>query len=149
MLSVIRSLCAELILWSRAWRRLLWKLCVIPIGFGSLRQLSERVSGMSKMFTYNLGLLPVPAGVAKQRLVVKRGEEVIGDPVTVDAAATEVQFEAGPEGAEITLSLDYMDEAGNDSANLEMTFTVVDQVAPAAPEGFGDLTQVAEREVAE
>lgn len=130
-------------------RRLIWKLSVVPVGFGRLIQFRERVEMGQKFFGYKLALLPVPAGVAQQRLVVKRGEEVLGDPITVGADVLSVEFEAGPEGAEITLSLDYLDDSGNDSTNLEQTFVVADTIAPDAPAGFGELVQTREFEVLE
>lgn len=101
---------------------------------------------MAQLFTYRLGLLAVPAGVASQRLAVTvNGTDQT--PIEISKDATEVEFKAGPVGAEVKLSLDYLDAGGNDSDNLEMPpFTIVDSVPPETPTGFGDLTQVSEED---
>lgn len=99
-----------------------------------------------QLFTYRLGLLAPPAGVAKQRLTVTVGEQA-PQQFELSPGDVSVEFKAGPAGEVVELSLDYVDDAGNDSANLEMEFTVEDKIAPAMPEGFGDLNQIAEENV--
>jgi hypothetical protein len=141
MLSQIREMLAHLIAYLVLGRKLLWMLTMRPRAFGALRQIAEDV--LMQMFTYRQGLLTPPAGVAQQRLIV-----VVGDAepveITVGAEADAVDFKAGPVGVTVKLSLDYLDAAGNDSANLTHEFVVEDKIAPAAPEGFGDLSQIAE-----
>ena len=100
---------------------------------------------MAKLFTYRQGLLPVPIGVASQRLVVTVNG-VAQEPLPITADADVVQFKAGPEGATVGLSLDYIDSAGNDSTNFEAEFVIVDGVAPDAPTGFGELAQIGEED---
>lgn len=98
------------------------------------------------VFVYELKLLTPPADVASQRLSVTVGD---AEPVvqTVDRETTSINFEAGPAGARVKLSLDYLDAAGNDSENLELEFDVEDKIAPAAPAGFGEINQVDEKVV--
>lgn len=126
-------------------RNLVWGLTVRPRGFGVRVQESEE---MGQLFTYKQGLLAVPAGVASQRLAVTV-DGVSQEPVTIAADATDVEFKAGPVGASVTLSLDYLDSSGNDSANVETTFVVVDGIPPEAPAGFGEIAQIAEENVDE
>jgi len=146
MLKLLTELFTESIAVLKLVRALLWGLTVSPRGFGSRVQLAEESRQMAKVFTYRQGLLTPPAGVASQRLVVAV-DGVSQEPVTVAADATSIDFKAGPEGATVVLSLDYLDAAGNDSANAEATFTVVDSIPPEAPVGFGEVTQIAEEEI--
>jgi len=127
------------------WQRVLWKLAVRPKGFGKLTQIEETWVMGKQIFTYSLGLLkPEDPSVAKQRLTVTvDGEKTHEYECSPDTTA--FKFEAGPVGANVKVSLDYLDASGNDSANVELEFQIVDTLAPAAPTGFGTLQQVAER----
>ena len=144
MLTLIRNVLVDLLVCLKLWRKLLWRLTTRPRAFGKLKQTKENT--MSQVFTYSLGLLTPPADVAKQRLVVTV-DGVPSPELVLDASATSVEFDAGPAGASVTLSLDYLDAAGNDSENLEMSFVVEDKIAPAVPAGFGELVQTAEKTV--
>ena len=152
MWSKLKAVLDELLIVLKLLRVLLrwyaFRLTVRPRGFGVRVQLEEESSVMGQLFTYRQGLLPVPAGVASQRLVVTV-DGVSQEPVSIEAEATSVDFKAGPAGSSLTLSLDYLDGAGNDSANLEMTFVVVDGIPPEAPSGFGEMVQLAEETVAD
>lgn len=144
MLSLLKDVLTQLLACLVLWRRCLWLLAMRPAGFGRLVQVEEVVVMGKQIFTYSLALLKPPAGVAQQRLTVKvdgvQTVEYLTGPET-----SAFKFEAGPVGADVVVSLDYLDAAGNDSANTELTFKVEDKIAPEAPEGFGELTQVAER----
>lgn len=149
MVSLFKSVLTELLVVLRLsiplLRMLVWCLTVRPPGFGVRVQVSEGISGMAQVFTYRQGLLPVVAGVASQRLVVSV-DGVAQDPIELPAEATEAVFKAGPAGSVVTLSLDYLDAAGNDSLNAETSFVIVDGIPPAAPEGFGATEQIAEED---
>lgn len=144
MLSLFKDVLTQLLACLVLWRRCLWLLAMRPAGFGKLVQVKESVVMGKQIFTYSLALLEPPAGVAQQRLTVKvdgvQTVEYLTGPET-----SAFKFEAGPVGADVVVSLDYLDAAGNDSANVELAFKIVDQIPPDAPEGFGELTQVAER----
>ena len=146
MLALLKELITETIAVLRLLRALLWWLTVSPDGFGKLVQIEERMLSMGKVFDYSLELLPVKPGVDSQRLVVTV-DGTSRDPIALAADATSVTITDLPEGSSVTLSLDYLDSAGNDSANVEVALIVTDEIGPDAPDGFGALTQIAEREV--
>jgi hypothetical protein len=146
MLALLKELITETIAVLRLLCALLWWLKVSPDGFGKLVQIEERLLNMGKVFDYSLELLPVKPGVDSQRLVVTV-DGTSRDPIALAADATSVTITDLPEGASVTLSLDYLDSAGNDSANVEVALIVTDEIGPDAPDGFGALTQIAEREV--
>ena len=152
MWSKLKSVLDELVIVLRLARVLLrwyaFRLTVRPRGFGVRVQLNEEFSFMGQVFTYRQGLLPAPSGVATQRLSVTVNG-VAQEPISVEGEATSVDFKAGPAGASVTLSLDYLDAAGNDSDNFETTFVVVDGIPPEAPAGFGEVVQLAEEFVAD
>lgn len=152
MLSKLKAVMDELLGVLKLLRVLLkwlvFGLTVRPRGLGNRVQLDEEFSVMGQLFTYRQGLLPAPSGVATQRLSVTV-DGVAQEPISVEGEATSVDFKAGPAGASVTLSLEYLDSAGNDSANLETTFIVVDGVPPEAPSGFGEIVQLAEEFVAD
>lgn len=146
MLRLWSAMLIELIAVLTLLRALLWAMTQRPLGLGKRVQIFEEGESMAKVFTYRQGLLTPPAGVASQRLVVTV-DGVTQEPITVPASAESIEFRAGPEGASVTLSLDYLDDAGNDSGNVEASFVVTDTIGPAAPDGFGELSQIAEEEV--
>jgi hypothetical protein len=121
----------------------LWS-CVRPRGFGVLKQTGE--DSMASLFTYSQGLLAVPAGVVSQRVNISVDGVAQGEQL-LPADATEAIFKAGDVGATVVFNLDYVDAAGNDSANAETSFIVADAIAPDAPAGFGVLTQTGEETV--
>ena len=147
MLSKLKAVLDELLGVLKLLRVLLkwlvFGLTVRPRGLGNRVQLDEEFSVMGQLFTYRQGLLPAPTGVASQRLVVTV-DGVSQEPISIEAEATSVDFKAGPAGASVTLSLDYLDAAGNDGDNFETTFIVVDGIPPEAPSGFGEIVQLAE-----
>jgi len=149
MLSLFRSVLTEFLtvlkLMAVLLRLIVWGLTVRPKGFGARVQVKEEIEGMAKVFTYKQGLLAVPVGVASQRLVVTV-DGVSGEPITIASEATDVEFKAGPEGVTVELSLDYLDSAGNDSANATTSFVVADAIGPDMPAGFGELVQTAEED---
>lgn len=143
MLTALKALLEEMLLTFRMVNQLLrfmiWSFTVRPRGFGVRVQESE----MSQVFNYRQNLLPVPAGVQSQRLVVTvNGEDQ--SPIDIAASAADVVFQAGPAGATVKLSLDYLDASGNDSANVETEFVIIDGIPPEAPAGFGELVQESE-----
>lgn len=144
MLSLFKDVLTQLLACLVLWRRCLWLLAMRPAGFGLLVQVEEKVVMGKQIFTYSLALLKPPAGVDKQRLTVTVDGVKTLEYVTGPETPT-FKFEAGPVGAKVVVSLDYLDAAGNDSANIEKAFEVVDGIPPEMPEGFGELTQVAER----
>lgn len=146
MLSLLKEILSSLKTCLTLWRGILWRVARRPSGFGVLRQIREITQMAQSVFVYELKLLTPPADVASQRLSVTVGD---AEPVvqTVDRETTSINFEAGPAGARVKLSLDYLDAAGNDSENLELEFDVEDKIAPAAPAGFGEITQVDEKVV--
>lgn len=152
MLSKLKAVLDELLGVLKLLRVLLkwlvFGLTVRPRGLGNRVQLDEEFSVMGQLFTYRQGLLPAPSGVATQRLTVTV-DGVAQEPISVEGEATSIDFKAGPAGASVTLSLEYLDSAGNDSANLETTFIVVDGVPPEPPSGFGEIVQLAEEFVAD
>lgn len=152
MWSKIRGVLDELLIVLKLLRVVLrwlaFGLTVRPRGLGKRVQLNEEFSVMGQVFTYRQGLLPAPSGIATQRLTVTV-DGVAQEPISVEGEATSVDFKAGPAGASVTLSLDYLDAAGNDSDNFEATFVVVDGIPPEAPTGFGEVVQLAEEFVAD
>lgn len=152
MFAKMRAVLDELLIVLKLLRVLLrwlaFGLTVRPRGLGKRVQLNEEFSVMGQVFTYRQGLLPAPSGIATQRLTVTV-DGVAQEPISVEGEATSVDFKAGPAGASVTLSLDYLDAAGNDSDNFEATFVVVDGIPPEAPTGFGEVVQLAEEFVAD
>ena len=150
MYGLLKNILGEVVIlmkWINVLLRVVaWRLTVRPRGFGVRRQVKEEFIGMAQVFTYKQGLLTPPAGVESQRIVVTV-DGVAGEPIAVAADATDVEFKAGPAGVTVNLVLDYLDSAGNDSGNFEQQFVIVDGVPPEAPQGFGELTQIAEEEV--
>ena len=126
---------------------LVFGFTVRPTGFGKRTQLREEFGAMAKVFTYVQGLVPAPEGVANQRLTVEVDGVKQEPPIVVGRDSEAVEFKAGPEGATVVLTLDYLDEAGNDSGDISTSFVVADEIAPEAPVGFGTLTQIAEESV--
>lgn len=125
---------------------LVWRFTVRPTGIGRRVQIKEEGSRMAKVFTYVQQLLPPHSGVDKQRIVISV-DGADQEPQLLDVTDTEVTFKVGPEGANVKLTLDYVDAAGNDSANFEDTFIVADEIPPEAPLGFGLRAQTAEEDV--
>lgn len=152
MFAKMRAVLDELLIVLKLLRVLLrwlaFGLAVRPRGLGKRVQLNEEFSVMGQVFTYRQGLLPAPSGIATQRLTVTV-DGVAQEPISVEGEATSVDFKAGPAGASVTLSLEYLDAAGNDSDNFETTFVVVDGIPPEAPAGFGEVVQLAEEFVAD
>ena len=129
---------------------LVFGLTVRPRGLGDCAQLSEEFSAMGQVFVFRQGLLPIPEekiksqGIVSQRLIVTV-DGVAQEPIISEAEATSVIFKAGPAGASVARSLDYLDASGNDSDNFEApAFVIVDGIAPEAPTGFGEVVQIGE-----
>ncbi len=134
---------------------LVFGLTVRPRGLGDCVQLSEEFSAMGQVFVFRQGLLPIPEekiksqGIVSQRLIVTV-DGVAQEPIISEAEATSVIFKAGPAGASVARTLDYLDGSGNDSDNFEApAFVIVDGIAPEAPSGFGEIVQLAEEFVAD
>jgi hypothetical protein len=122
-------------------------MVIRPRGLGKITQIKEEVFGMGKLFTYSLELLAAPKGVATQRLVVE--SPLHSEEIVLAGDATVVVFKAGDEGDQCTLTLDYLDAAGNDSEDFSFEFTIEDKIAPETPAGVGAMTQIAEEAVGE
>ena len=136
---VLDEMLVTLRLVNQLLRFMIWSFTVRPRGFGVRVQESQ----MGQVFNYRQNLLPVPDGVASQRLVVTvNGEDQ--SPIEIPAEALSVTFQAGPAGATVELSLDSIDPSGNDSDNFETEFVIVDGIPPEAPLGFGELVQESE-----
>lgn len=125
---------------------LLWRMTKTPLGLPAPVQIAEELTTMGKLFTYRQEFLPPKEGVDRIRLVVTV-DGVVTDTQVLPASTGATTFKAGPEGAAVVLSLDNLDAAGNDSDNVSLEFTVVDQIAPPAPDGFGPIVQIAEETV--
>lgn len=68
------------------------------------------------------------------------------EPQILDASAPSAEFEV-EQGAAVTLSLVYIDDGGNKSAERATSFTAQDTIPPQAPEGFGPIELIGERVV--
>lgn len=122
---------------------LLWRMTKTPLGLPAPVQIAEELTTMGKVFTYRQEFLPPKPGVDQIRLVVTV-DGVVTDTQVMPASTGATTFKAGPEGAAVVLTLDNLDAAGNDSDNVTFPFTVIDQIAPPAPDGLGAITQIAE-----
>lgn len=159
MFAKIRAVLDELLIVLKLLRVLLrwlaFGLTVRPRGLGDCVQLSEEYSAMGQVFVFRQGLLPIPEakiknqGIVSQRLIVTV-DGVAQEPIISEAEATSVIFKAGPAGATVTRSIDYLDNAGNDSDNFDApAFVIIDGIAPEAPAGFGEVVQIGEEFVAD
>jgi hypothetical protein len=135
----------------RATKRLVFALHKPP-GLGDVYALGEYRStsymGSIDFLTYSVELLPVPSelesDVVSQLLVVEF-EDGSGTPIELDRDATSATFEV-EQDTSFRLGLRYVDDAGNVSAPVYSDWMVAkDEIAPAAPAGFGAITQVSER----
>lgn len=98
---------------------------------------------MPDTLIYEVVLNPVSSDVVAQTLEVVVGE--VTDVYELDTAAASVQFTA-PQDSDVTLRLQYTDDAGNKSDWAESFFVAVDTLPPATPVGVGQVTLVAEQE---
>jgi hypothetical protein len=99
------------------------------------------------MLTYEAAFPGVPAGtdVAKQVFVATaNGVDVKNEEL--EASAVSATFEV-EQGANVSLSLVYVDDAGNRSAARTQDFVATDTIAPEAPGEFGAVTLISERTV--
>lgn len=149
MFSTIRQLLAEMLIAMKQCNVLLrvmvWSWTVRPLGFGLLKQVSEGIHMGTKVYGYELPLLPVKPDTAAQRLVI--AVDGVESTIVLNADSDLFEFGGCPLGSTVDITLDYLDEAGNDSGNVTMSFVVEDKTAPETPDGFGELRQVSETEI--
>lgn len=119
-------------------RRLLWRLTVQPSEFNVLTR-GESMGFMNK----RLVLGPVVEDVVKQVVTIASPGKVTLKEELDAADGQTVDFSV-PAGTEVTISLQYFDEAGNGSAVTSRTFVVVDDVAPDGPAALNDISSVSE-----
>lgn len=99
------------------------------------------------LHTYEATLPTVPTGtdIASQHLVVTvDGAEQSTQELGIDA--TTATFTV-PENSTVKLTLDYHDNAGNESGKAEQEFVAIDTIPPDAPGPFGEIKLVSERTV--
>ncbi len=119
-------------------RRLLWRLTVQPSEFNILTR-GESMGFMNK----RLALGPVVEDVVKQVVTIAApGKVTISEEL--DAAEGQTVDFSVPAGTEVTISLQYFDEAGNGSTVTSRTFVVVDDVAPDGPAALNDISTISE-----
>lgn len=119
-------------------RRLLWRLTVQPSEFNVLTR-GESMGFMNK----RLVLGPVVEDVVKQVVTIASpGKVTIKEEL--DAADGQTVDFSVPAGTEVTISLQYFDEAGNGSTVTSRTFVVVDDVAPDGPAALNDISTISE-----
>ena len=100
---------------------------------------------------YRANFPPTPAGTDITTLEFR--VQIDGADSTLEGAVQDLGPEAlsaefeGPENALASLSLTYVDNAGNRSAPRTQTFTVLDDIAPSAPGDFGAIEHLSERTV--
>ena len=119
-------------------RRLLWRLSVQPSEFEVLTR-GEVMGFMNK----SLVLGPVAEDVVKQVVTIASPGKVT-ITAELDAAANQTVDFSVPSGTEVTIELQYFDEAGNGSSLTSRTFVVVDDVAPDGPAALNDITTISE-----
>lgn len=108
--------------------------------FGKLKLIGEK---MADELTYRLTLHPPGTDVETQVLSVTCGSD--GDVETFELSASEdiVEFMVHQD-AEVTLSLYYVDDAGNQSQVTTANFVAIDTIAPDAPGSVGTVELVGE-----
>lgn len=124
-------------------RGLLWRSTVRPSEFKVLTR-GESMGFMNK----RLALGPVAEDVVKQVVTIASPGKVTLTEELDAADGQTVDFSV-PSGTEVTIALQYFDEAGNGSAVTSRTFVVVDDVAPDGPAALNDITSVSETLVPE
>lgn len=119
-------------------RRLLWRLAVQPSEFKVLTK-GETMGFMNK----RLALGPVVDDVVKQ-VVIIAAEGKVAITEELDASDGQTVDFSVPAGTEVTISLQYFDEADNGSTVTSRTFVVVDDVVPDGPAALNDIVSVSE-----
>lgn len=119
-------------------RRLLWRSTVRPSEFNVLTR-GESMGFMNK----RLALGPVVEDVVKQVVTISAPGKV-DIKEELDAADGQTVDFSVPSGTEVTISLQYFDEADNGSTITSRTFVVVDDVAPDGPAALNDISTVSE-----
>lgn len=129
----------ELLQTLKAIQASLWKLVQTP-------SFSIKLKGelMADMLTYELGLNPVGVDVESQKVTVIADDVMVFHGV-LDKDTAMVEFTVEQDSA-VSVSLVYIDDAGNESNPATMDFVAVDTLAPDAPAGFGELRLVSETE---
>lgn len=95
------------------------------------------------MLRYEAHLPTMPTGtdIASQKLTVSHGETT--EDIALGVDDTTAQFLV-PQDADVTLSLVYVDDAGNVSPPSTQTFHSNDTIPPDAPGAFGEITLLGE-----
>jgi len=119
-------------------RGLLWRLAVQPSEFNILTR-GESMGFMNK----RLALGPVVDDVVKQVVTISAPGKV-DIKEELDAADGQTVDFSVPSGTEVTISLQYFDEANNGSTVTSRTFVVVDDVAPDGPAALNDISTISE-----
>ena len=91
------------------------------------------------VYEADLPALPDPLGdIVNRHLTVSADGTVILD-TDIDMTVTKTPEFGVADGANVTLSLTHIDDAGNPSPPSEQSFTAHDTIAPSAPGAFGEV----------
>lgn len=100
-----------------------------------------REEQMALRYEAVLPVMPTGTDIARQSLSVSHSGTSDVQSLAVDA--TTAQFVV-PQDVDVTLSLTYIDDAGNVSAPSEQTFHSNDTIPPDAPGPFGEIRMIGE-----
>ncbi len=98
---------------------------------------------MADELTYRLTLNTPGTDVETQVLTVTCGSDGDVETFELSASETEVEFVVHQD-SEVSLSLYYVDDAGNQSGTVDGNFVAVDTIAPDAPGSVGTVELVSE-----
>lgn len=97
------------------------------------------------ILTYEANLPAVPSGTDVASQLFDVSVDGTAQPQqTLGKDATTATFEV-PQNSNVTLSLVYVDDGGNQSAPRTQEFVAKDTIAPDAPGDFGEVKLVGER----
>lgn len=92
---------------------------------------------MADLITFNIVLPPVgaPDVVVRELTISVEGKDTIVQ--NLDAVVTAIHDLSGPQGAEVSVSLVDIDDAGNRSPQVNATTILTDIFSPPAPDQIG------------
>lgn len=106
-----------------------------PVVLGVVQIRSDE--NMADVLSYTVtAALPVDADVISRALTVVVNGEDMGTS-SVPGNMTELGVFSAPQGADVTLTLVDIDNAGNNSEPAVYSFVATDTIAPAQPGGLG------------
>ncbi len=107
--------------------------------------ISERTEDDMDFLTYSATLPKVPAGTDVTTQLFDVSVDGTAQPQqSLAKDAGTATFEV-PQDSNVSLSLVYVDDAGNKSAPQAQAFVAKDTIAPEAPGAFGEITLTGER----